>query len=80
MEMTGNDHTTRRRTNLLQDGIGRHFGIGRWELGAGPVRCPLNTADVVVSAIPFRRTSPDRSRDQTNSRLLFQLLRRHRYG
>ena len=25
MKITGNDHTTRRQTNLLQDGIGRHF-------------------------------------------------------
>jgi hypothetical protein len=24
MKITGNDHTTRRQTNLLQDGIGRH--------------------------------------------------------
>jgi hypothetical protein len=35
MNITGNDHTTRRQTNLLQDGIGRHFGISRRELGAG---------------------------------------------
>ena len=40
MKITGNDHTTRGQTNLLQDGIGRHFGISRRELGAGPVRNP----------------------------------------
>ena len=38
MKITGNDHTTRRQTNLLQDGIGRYFGISRRELGSGPLR------------------------------------------
>jgi hypothetical protein len=39
MKMTrGNDHITRRQTNLLQDGIDRYFGISRRELGAGAVR------------------------------------------
>jgi hypothetical protein len=49
MKITGNDHTTdhttRRQTNLLQDGIGRHFGISRQELGAGPVRNPRLAED-----------------------------------
>jgi len=45
MKITGNDHSTRRRTNLLQDGIGRHFGISRWELGSGPVRNPKLAKD-----------------------------------
>jgi hypothetical protein len=49
MKITGNDHTTdhttRPQTNLLQDGIGRHFGISRRELGAGPVRHPTLAKD-----------------------------------
>jgi hypothetical protein len=29
MKITGNDHTTRRQTNLLQDGIGRYWQSSR---------------------------------------------------
>jgi hypothetical protein len=52
MKITGSDHTTRRQTNLLQDGIGRHFGISRRELGAGS--CAESNARCI------RRTSRNR--------------------
>ena len=38
MKITGIDHTTRWQTNLLQDGIGRHFGSVGGSSAQGPVR------------------------------------------
>jgi hypothetical protein len=59
MKITGNDHSTRRQTNLLQDGIGGYFGSVGGSLAQVPcgIQRSLKTADVEASAIPLPNCS-----------------------